>query len=82
MLENISDLSGLGRTQPGLALALGIFMFALAGIPPTAGFFRNSISSSRRSTGALSGSRYRRRHERRWRVITCASSRSCISTSR
>ncbi|HEX3863596.1 MAG TPA: NADH-quinone oxidoreductase subunit NuoN [Stellaceae bacterium] len=39
MVENISDLSGLGRTQPGLALALGIFMFALAGIPPTAGFF-------------------------------------------
>jgi NADH-quinone oxidoreductase subunit N len=38
-LEQISDLSGLGRTQPGLALALGIFMFALAGIPPTAGFF-------------------------------------------
>jgi len=38
MLESISDLSGLGRTQPGLALALGIFMFALAGIPPTAGF--------------------------------------------
>jgi len=39
MLEGITDLSGLGRTQPGLALALGIFMFALAGIPPTAGFF-------------------------------------------
>jgi len=39
MLEGISDLSGLGRTRPGLALALGIFMFALAGIPPTAGFF-------------------------------------------
>jgi NADH-quinone oxidoreductase subunit N len=39
MLESISDLSGLGRTQPSLALALGIFMFALAGIPPTAGFF-------------------------------------------
>jgi len=39
MLEGIADLSGLGRTQPGLALALGIFMFALAGIPPTAGFF-------------------------------------------
>jgi NADH-quinone oxidoreductase subunit N len=39
MLERIDDLSGLGRTQPGLALALGIFMFALAGIPPTAGFF-------------------------------------------
>ena len=39
MLEGISDLSGLGRTRPGLAMALGIFMFALAGIPPTAGFF-------------------------------------------
>src|SRR5947207_5569927 len=39
MLEGTADLSGLGRTQPGLALALGIFMFALAGIPPTAGFF-------------------------------------------
>src|SRR4051812_31693786 len=39
MLEGIADLSGLGRSQPGLALALAIFMFALAGIPPTAGFF-------------------------------------------
>jgi NADH-quinone oxidoreductase subunit N len=38
-VERISDLAGLGRTQPGLALAFGIFMFALAGIPPTAGFF-------------------------------------------
>ena len=39
MLEGISDLAGLSRTQPGLALALGIFMFSLTGIPPTAGFF-------------------------------------------
>jgi NADH-quinone oxidoreductase subunit N len=39
MLEGIADLSGLGRSQPGLALALAIFVFALAGIPPTAGFF-------------------------------------------
>lgn len=39
MLEGISDLAGLSRSQPGLALALGIFMFALSGIPPTAGFF-------------------------------------------
>src|SRR5256714_4523010 len=36
MLEGIADLSGLGRSQPGLALAFAIFMFALAGIPPTA----------------------------------------------
>jgi len=39
MLEGISDLAGLSRSQPGLALALAIFMFALSGIPPTAGFF-------------------------------------------
>jgi NADH-quinone oxidoreductase subunit N len=39
MLEGISDLAGLSRTQPSLALALAIFMFALSGIPPTAGFF-------------------------------------------
>ena len=39
MLEEISDLAGLSRTEPALALALAIFMFALAGIPPTAGFF-------------------------------------------
>jgi NADH-quinone oxidoreductase subunit N len=39
MMEGINDLAGLSRTQPGLALALGIFMFVMAGIPPTAGFF-------------------------------------------
>ncbi|MGH7097864.1 MAG: NADH-quinone oxidoreductase subunit NuoN [Stellaceae bacterium] len=39
MLEEISDLAGLSRTQPGLALAFGIFLFSLTGIPPTAGFF-------------------------------------------
>ena len=39
MVENIADLAGLSRSQPGLALALAIFMFAMAGIPPTAGFF-------------------------------------------
>jgi len=39
MLEGISDLAGLSRTQPGLAMAFAIFMFALSGIPPTAGFF-------------------------------------------
>jgi len=39
MVEGIADLSGLGRSQPGLALALAIFMFGLAGVPPAAGFF-------------------------------------------
>ena len=39
MVEKIDDLAGLSRNQPLLALALGIFMFSLAGIPPLAGFF-------------------------------------------
>jgi NADH-quinone oxidoreductase subunit N len=39
MVEEIGDLAGLSRTQPGLAFALGVFMFSMAGIPPLAGFF-------------------------------------------
>jgi NADH-quinone oxidoreductase subunit N len=38
-LERISDLSGLSRTDPGLALALAVFMFSMAGIPPFTGFW-------------------------------------------
>ncbi len=38
-VEEISDLAGLGRTNPALALFLAILMFSLAGIPPLAGFF-------------------------------------------
>ena len=39
MLEQIGDLSGLARTDPALALALAVFMFSMAGIPPFSGFF-------------------------------------------
>jgi NADH-quinone oxidoreductase subunit N len=39
LVENISDLAGLARTKPALALFLAIMMFSLAGIPPLAGFF-------------------------------------------
>jgi NADH-quinone oxidoreductase subunit N len=38
-VEGIDDLAGLGRSDPGMALALAIFMFSMAGIPPLAGFF-------------------------------------------
>lgn len=38
-LESISDLGGLARTDPGLALWMAIFMFSMAGIPPFSGFW-------------------------------------------
>lgn len=38
-VERIDDLAGLSRSRPLMALALAIFMFSLAGIPPLAGFF-------------------------------------------
>ena len=38
-VEAIASLSGLSRTRPGLALAMAIFMFSLAGIPPLFGFW-------------------------------------------
>jgi NADH-quinone oxidoreductase subunit N len=38
-VESLDDLKGLGRTRPGLAVALAVFMFSMAGIPPLAGFF-------------------------------------------
>jgi len=37
--EQISDLSGLNKRSPMLAAAMAIFMFSLAGIPPTVGFY-------------------------------------------
>ena len=38
-LEKIGDLAGLARSDPGLALAMAVFMFSMAGIPPFSGFF-------------------------------------------
>ena len=39
MVEGIDDLAGLSKSNPHMALALAIFMFSMAGIPPLAGFF-------------------------------------------
>ena len=36
--EAITDFNGLGKTNPGLALALTVLLAALAGVPLTAGF--------------------------------------------
>ena len=38
-VESIASLSGLSRSRPGLAAALAVFMFSLAGIPPLFGFW-------------------------------------------
>jgi NADH-quinone oxidoreductase subunit N len=39
MVVGVADLAGLSKTHPAMALAMAIFMFSLAGIPPLAGFF-------------------------------------------
>jgi NADH-quinone oxidoreductase subunit N len=39
MVEDIYELSGLGRTHPVMAAMLAMLLFSLAGIPPLAGFF-------------------------------------------
>jgi len=39
MESNLSELAGLGRAHPYLAAVAALFMFALAGFPPTVGFF-------------------------------------------
>ena len=38
-LEKISDLSGIGKSQPIFSVAFTIMLLGLAGIPPMAGFF-------------------------------------------
>jgi len=37
--ENISDLSGVSKKHPLLAISFLIILFSLAGIPPLGGFF-------------------------------------------
>lgn len=39
MLEKITDLAGLSRQRPLVALSLTLLLFSLAGVPPLAGFY-------------------------------------------
>lgn len=39
MVEGISELGGLARTKPVLAVMLSIMIFSIAGLPPFGGFF-------------------------------------------
>jgi NADH-quinone oxidoreductase subunit N len=38
-VNDIHELAGLSRTRPLVAIALAVFLFSLAGVPPLAGFF-------------------------------------------
>jgi NADH-quinone oxidoreductase subunit N len=38
-IDGVDELAGLGRTHPWAGLAMAVFMFSLAGIPPLAGFW-------------------------------------------
>ena len=37
--EHVDDFTGLARRSPWLAAVMAVFMFSLAGIPPTVGFY-------------------------------------------
>jgi NADH-quinone oxidoreductase subunit N len=37
--EQVADLAGLARRRPWMAAVMAVFMFSLAGIPPTMGFY-------------------------------------------
>jgi NADH-quinone oxidoreductase subunit N len=39
MVEKVSDLSGLSKSNPGMAFGLTMLMVSLIGIPPWLGFF-------------------------------------------
>ncbi len=38
-IDQVSDLNGLVKTKPGMALGLLVLIFSVAGIPPAAGFW-------------------------------------------
>ena len=37
-VETVDDMAGLGRTHPGIALLMTVFLFSMIGMPLTAGF--------------------------------------------
>jgi NADH-quinone oxidoreductase subunit N len=37
--DELDELAGLSQTHPGVAAAIAVFMFSLAGVPPLAGFW-------------------------------------------
>lgn len=52
--ENIEDLKGLNQRSPWFALVMLLFMFSLAGVPPTMGFYAKlSVLQALLGTGHL-----------------------------
>ena len=91
-VEKVDDLAGLGRSQPGVALVMTVFLFSLIGMPLTAGFigklmlFLGALAVPNEPAGQLrlfrmlafiGGSTPRSE-----RCTICASSRSCSSANR
>ncbi len=56
LTEQIDDLSGLARTRPMFAIALGFLFWSLAGLPPFAGFFGKFYVFQAAVQAGLSGS--------------------------
>ena len=68
--RGVSDLRGLGKTDPGLALALTVFMFSMAGIPPFSGFFgKYFIFAAAVNTGPVDAGGDRRADQRGRRLL-------------
>src|SRR3546814_4316 len=59
MVEGISDLAGLSRTHPVMAVMMAIFMFSMAGIPPLAGFLGKRSEERRVGQACVNTLKYR-----------------------
>jgi NADH-quinone oxidoreductase subunit N len=63
-VERVDDLAGLGRSHPGLALLMALFLFSLIGLPLTAGFmgklllFFGALAAPSRLLSEQAGSLY------------------------
>jgi len=54
-VNNVDELAGLSRTHPLPALAMAVFLFSMAGIPPLAGFWGKLMLFGSATNVALSG---------------------------
>ena len=80
-IENVDDLAGLGKSHPGVALLMVLFLFSLIGMPLTGGVHGQGLPVLRRAgsvgrqpatgrTGAsVSHPGVHRRHQRRHRRL-------------